>query len=69
MAKYPQKHLEIPQIPIALLAVDTIGHLSVTSKGNRWALTAICLHTLYAFTVPVKEKSAKMLSKPIYQVY
>ena len=53
------KHLEIPQIPMAVLAIDTIGHLLVTSKGNRWALTAICLHTSYMFAIPVKKKTAK----------
>ena len=34
MAKYPQKHLQIPQVPLALLAMDTIGHLSVMFRGH-----------------------------------
>ena len=63
MAMYQQKHLEIPQIPIAVLAIDITGHLPVTLKGNRWALTAIYLHTLYVFVVPMQEKSAEMLSR------
>ena len=67
--KAPTKHLEIPQIPMAVLAMDTVGHLPVTSKGNRWVLTAICLHASYLFTVPNEGKSAEMLSKFIYQVY
>ena len=50
---------EIPQIPMAVLAIDTIGHLPVTSKGKRWALPAICLHTSHLFTVQMKEKSAE----------
>ena len=29
------------------------------SEGNRWALTAICLHTSYVLTVPIKERSAE----------
>ena len=41
MVRYPQQLLEILQLP--MLAVDTIGHLPIMSKGNRWALTAICL--------------------------
>ena len=45
MSKYPQKHLEMPQIPKAVLTIDTIGYLPVTSKGNRWTFTAIRLHT------------------------
>ena len=58
MGRYPQHCLEIPQIPVAVLAMDTIGHLTITSKGNRWALTAICLHTSYMFAFLMKEKSA-----------
>ena len=56
MAKYPKKHLEIPQIPMAVLAIVTIVHLPVMAKGNRWALTAIYFHTSYVFAVPLKEK-------------
>ena len=59
MAKHQQKHLEIPQTPMAVLAMDTIGHFPVMSKGYRWALTAICLHTSYLFSLPMKENSAK----------
>ena len=49
MARHLQQQLEIPQIPMAVLAMDTIGHLLITSKGNGQALTAICLHTSYVF--------------------
>ena len=59
MARYPQKHIEIPQIHIAVLAIDTIGRLPVTLEGNRGALTAICLHTLYVFVILMEEESAK----------
>ena len=44
---------------MAVLATDTIGHLTITSKGNRWALTAICLHTSYVFTIQMKKTSAE----------
>ena len=39
------KKLEIPQSPMAVLAIDTTGHFQVMSKKNSWTLTAICLHT------------------------
>ena len=39
--------------------MDTIGNLPITSKSNRWALTAICLHTSYVFTVLMKESLLK----------
>ena len=39
--------------------MDSIGHPPVTSRGHQWVLTAICMHTLFVFTVPMKEKSAE----------
>ena len=59
MERYPQQHLEVPKIPMAVLAMDTIGHLPVTSIGNRWVLMAICQHNSYVFTVPMNKKSAE----------
>ena len=40
-------HLEIPQVPFAGCAVDTIGLLPMMSKGNKYALTFMCLLTSY----------------------
>ena len=37
--------------------MDAKGHLPAGSKGNRWALTAICLHASYVFAILIKEKS------------
>ena len=59
LAKYPQKHQEIPQVPMAVLAMDTRGHLSVISRGCWWALTAIWMHMSYVFAILMKEKSAE----------
>ena len=39
MARYPQQHLEILQIPMALLAIDNIGHIPITSKMEGQDLT------------------------------
>ena len=44
---------------MAVLSIDTMGCLSLTSKGNKRAETTMCLHTLYVFAVPIKEKSAE----------
>ena len=65
MAKYPKNHLEIPQVPLAVLAMDTIGHLPFTSRGHQWVLTAINMHMSYVFAIPMKEKSAEN----VVQVY
>ena len=59
MARYPQQHLQIPQMPMAVLAMNTIGCLPIISKVSRWALTAICLHMSYVFPVVMKEKSTE----------
>ena len=53
---------------MAVLAIDTIGHLTIYSKGNRWALNAICLHTSYVFTILMKAKSAENVVQA-YLVY
>ena len=52
-------HLEIPQVPFIGCAVDTIGLLSRTSKGNKYALTFMCLLTYYLIAVPLKSKIAE----------
>ena len=52
-------HLEIPQVPFAGCAVDTIGLLPTTSKGNKYALTFMCLLTSYLIAVPLKSKTAE----------
>ena len=51
-------HLEIPQVPFSGCAMDSIGQLPTMSKGNRFALTLICLLTSYLITVPLKAKTA-----------
>ena len=51
-------HLEIPQLPIASYAMDSIGQLPTTSNENRFALTFICLLTSYLIAVPLKIKTA-----------
>ena len=48
---------------MTVLAVDTIGCFCITSKGNRWALTAIYLYTSYVFTIPMKEKFAENVTQ------
>ena len=48
---------------MAVLEIDTIDHVPIMSKGNRWALTAICLHTSYVFVILMKEKSAENVTQ------
>ena len=55
-------HVEIPQVMFAGCTMDSIGQLPTTSKGNRFALTFICLLTSYLITVPLKTKTADEVS-------
>ena len=53
-----QLHLEIPKIPFACIAINTVGKLPVTTSGNRYALTCIDLLTSYVIAVPMLDKTA-----------
>ena len=55
-------HLEIPKVPFTGCAMDYVGPLPATSKGNSNALTFICLLTSYLITVPLKSKMADEVS-------
>ena len=55
-------YLEIPQVPFASCAMDSNGQLPTTSKGNRFALTLICLLTFYLITVSLKTKTSDEVS-------
>ena len=48
-------HWEIPKVPFAGCAMDCIGPLLTTSKGNRHALKLICLLTSYLITALAKK--------------
>ena len=51
-------HLEIPEVPFASYAMNSIVQLPTASKGNRFALTFICLLTSHLITVLLKAKTA-----------
>ena len=55
-------HLEIPNVPFAGCAMDCIGPLPATSKGNRHILTFICLLISYLIMVTLKSKMADEVS-------
>ena len=38
-ANHPQLQLEIPKVPFACIAIDTIGKLPTTTSGNKYVLT------------------------------
>ena len=52
-------HLDIPNLPFAGLAVDSIGMLPTTTEGHKFALAFIYLLKSYVIAVPLKTKSAE----------
>ena len=54
--------LEIPHIPFAGCTMDCFRPLPMSSKGNRHALTFICLLTSYLITVALKNKITDQVS-------
>ena len=46
--------------PMEFVSMDLIGKFHPpSSKGNRYALTAVCMLTGYTFCIPIKSKSAE----------
>ena len=56
---HPQQNLEIPKVPFACIAIDTIGKLPTTTSGNRYALICIDLLMSYVIAVPMLNKTAE----------
>ena len=59
LAKYKSLHLQVPDIPFEGIAMDLIGKLPTTSKGNKYALTVIDLFSNYLIVVPLQDKTAE----------
>ena len=46
--------------PMEFVSMDLIGEFHPpSSKGNRYALTVVCMLTGYTFCIPIKNKSAE----------
>ena len=51
------KHFSSPPQPMEFIAMDLIGEFHpASSKGNRYALTAVCMLTGFTFCIPLKSK-------------
>ena len=58
------KHFSSPPQPIEFMAMDLVGEFHpASSKGNRYALTAICMLTGFTFYIPLKSKHAEDMIK------
>ena len=55
-----KEHFKAPSPPMECLAMDLIGEFHpASSKGNRYALTAICMLTGFTWCIPLKTKKAE----------
>ena len=60
VVKYNKLHFEASSAPMKFISMDLIGEFHPpSSKGNRYALTVICMHTGFVFCIPLKTKSAE----------
>ena len=58
------KHFSSPPQPMEFIAMDLIGEFHpVSSKGNRFTLTAVCMLTGFMFCIPLKSKHAEDVIK------
>ena len=62
--EFYKKHFAAPSQPMEFIAMDLIGEFHpASSKGNRYALTVICMLTGFTFCIPLKNKTAEEVVK------
>ena len=58
------EHFSSPPQPMEFIAMHLIGEFHpASSKGNRFALTAVCMLTGFPFCIPLKSKCAEDVIK------
>ena len=59
-----KEHFSSPPQPMKFIVMDLIGEFHpASSKGNRYALTAVCMLTGFTFCIPLKSKRAEDIIK------
>ena len=62
------EHFSSPPQPMEFIAMDLIGEFhTASSKGNRFALTAVCMLTGFTFCIPLKSKCAEDMIKGLHR--
>ena len=61
--QYINLHLPTPQLPMSFSSMDLLGPYRDTEKGNKYALTVICMLTNHVFMIPIKSKSTEEFIK------
>ena len=64
VVKYSKINYEAEPAPLRFISMDLIGEFHPpSSRGNRYALTVICMFTGYAFCIPLPNKMARTVLK------
>ena len=64
VVKFSKMNFETEPAPMRFISMDLIGEFHPpSSKGNRYALTVICMFTGYTFCIPIPNKMAKTVLK------
>ena len=62
--KYSKYNFAAESAPMKFISMDLIGEFHPpSSKGNRYALTVICMFTGYTFSIPLPDKKAETVLK------
>ena len=62
--EFSKEHFSAPAQPMEFIVMDLIGEFHpASSKGNCYALTAICMLTGFTFCIPLKNKTAEEVIK------
>ena len=62
--QFKNDHFSSPPQPMEFIAMDLIGEFHpASSKGNRFALTAVCMLTGFTFCIPLKTKRTEDVIK------
>ena len=62
--EFSKEHFSAPAQPMEFIVMDLMGEFHpASSKGNRYALTAICMLTGFTFCIPLKNKTAEEVIK------
>ena len=64
VVKFSKMNFEAEPAPMRFISMDLIGEFHPpSSKGNRYALTVICMFTGYTFCIPIPNKMVKTVLK------
>ena len=61
----PMLKTSTPNQPMQVVAIDTVGPLSLTENGNKYALTVQCELTKYVIAIPIPNKEAKTIARAL----